>query len=280
MSIPQQCQHILIGGKRCGDVALRGQSLCRHHINKRSLTQANRARRHSVALPPLEDRAAIQMSLDEILASFAARKITRPEAGTYLFGIQLAELNLSRMERLPPSDPVELADQPDLCPSPAASALSERGDGVPLSSQIAAAFAGLDVTPAASAAPPEPTSEVSEPDASLAPSSPAHSDEPAVAPETGNTADPEDLDPTLLAATHEHDPEPPLPLPAKKLRKRRRQLEECLRNYHKAHAYWAAMPPDTSNGDPAVVLAHLQKNIKNVEAELNILNEQAIPDPG
>lgn len=104
-----ECRHILPGGRKCRSIALKDQAFCYAHLRHSNLTEANRARSHSVALPPLEDWAAIQMSLDEIVAAFAAHKISRPEAGTYLYALQIASRNLVRIEQLPPPDPIQLS---------------------------------------------------------------------------------------------------------------------------------------------------------------------------
>ena len=85
-----ECRHILPGGQKCHAIAVKDLPYCLAHLRRSRLADANRARRHSVALPPLEDWAAIQMSIDEILAAFAAHKITRRETGTYLYALQMA----------------------------------------------------------------------------------------------------------------------------------------------------------------------------------------------
>ncbi|MFP5204565.1 MAG: hypothetical protein ACLGSH_04335 [Acidobacteriota bacterium] len=103
-----ECHHIFPGGRKCGAIALKGQTLCYAHANQQHLIEVNRARCHSVALPPLEDRAAIRMAIDEVLAALAASKITRCTASTYLYAIDLASRNLTRIEQLPPPAPHEL----------------------------------------------------------------------------------------------------------------------------------------------------------------------------
>jgi hypothetical protein len=103
-----ECRHILPSGRKCHSPALREKTLCYYHSRSRTLVDANRSRKHSIALPPLEDHAAIQMSLDEILAALGAHKISRREASTYLFALQIAMKNLARMDGLPAPAPVEL----------------------------------------------------------------------------------------------------------------------------------------------------------------------------
>ena len=59
-SLYPECTHIMPSGRNCQSPARRGTLFCAHHGCRQALTEANRARKHSVALPPLEDRAAIR----------------------------------------------------------------------------------------------------------------------------------------------------------------------------------------------------------------------------
>jgi hypothetical protein len=108
-----ECRYLLPGGQKCHGVAVKDLPYCHAHLRRSRLADANRARRHSVALPPLEDWAAIQMAIDEILAAFAAHKITRRETGTYLYALQMASQILIRNERHAPP-----ADTPPPAPTP------------------------------------------------------------------------------------------------------------------------------------------------------------------
>jgi hypothetical protein len=108
-----ECRYLLPGGQKCRGVAVKDMPYCLAHLRRSRLVDANRARRHSVALPPLEDWAAIQMSIDEILAAFAAHKITRRETGTYLYALQMASQILIRNERHAPP-----TDTPPITPTP------------------------------------------------------------------------------------------------------------------------------------------------------------------
>lgn len=277
-----ECRHILPGGRKCHSLALKGKAFCPAHLRRRTLVEANRARNHSVALPPLEDRAALQMALDEVLAALAAHKITRREAGTYLFALQIGAQNLARMEQLPPPDPIQFvtdehgdilaADEP---PSAGATGLdSETGETTSLETCSPEGCPG---------ACPERVEE-----------SPAlgdlgdHNSPPASQPDPKLNSDPipdDDNDPSLLLDnpntrdTHEYDPERPLSLTPRQLRERRKRIEESLRSWREAQKYYAAMPQDDPNQNPPLVLAYLQKNIDKAQAELQDLNEQAAPDP-
>jgi hypothetical protein len=136
-----ECRHILTSGNKCHQPALRGKPFCIHHCRTRNLVEANRARKHSISLPPLEDRHAVQMSIDVVLAALAAGKINRRTAGTYAYAIKIVSDNFPHMEQEPPLTPVEIcrnehgdilaAEQPATnlgAPGPSAAAAEGPGD--------------------------------------------------------------------------------------------------------------------------------------------------------
>ena len=90
-----ECRHIYPNGKRCHAPALRGKPLCYFHSRNRTVIDQNRERSHSVSLPPLEDRGAIQVAINEVLAALAAGKLDRKEIWPYLVAIQMASRNLA-----------------------------------------------------------------------------------------------------------------------------------------------------------------------------------------
>lgn len=106
-----ECRHVMPSGARCHSPALRGKDLCYYHARQRTLVDHNRYRQHSVALPPLEDRGAIQMAINEVVAALAARKIDRHDAGLYLYAIQIASQNLVRGKDFSASDAVDLYEE-------------------------------------------------------------------------------------------------------------------------------------------------------------------------
>ena len=109
MPEPVKCRHVMPSGRNCHAPALHGKAYCSAHWRRRILAEANVCRRHSVVLPPLEDADAIRMSIDEILAALSAHKITRREASTYLYGVQLATQLLNRLGLL--QQPPDTADK-------------------------------------------------------------------------------------------------------------------------------------------------------------------------
>lgn len=252
-------------GRTCQSPAIKGQPLCFQHSRRRTLVEANRTRKHSIALPPLEDRVAIQMSLDEILAALSAGKISRREAATYLYALQLGMRNLSYIEQLPTPDPIHLCRQ-------------QNGD-------ILAAEEPSTTAPGDSAQPhprgtalDDPTSTPSLEPTADRPASDKESDSPCEPTLGDSPSDASSLD-LNLCATHEYDPEPPDPPTQKELQLKRRQIELNLRNQREARAFYKAMPDSTPNEDPALVLTFLQKEIDKWEAELAEVDRLQAPDP-
>ncbi len=94
-SIVPECRHIFPNGRHCHANALRDQPLCSHHNRKTNLVRYNRERDHTVALPPLEDRGAIQMAIDAVIAALAADKLDKMTVWPYLVAIQAASHNLA-----------------------------------------------------------------------------------------------------------------------------------------------------------------------------------------
>lgn len=248
-----ECRHILPSGSKCHAPALRGKALCYHHYRTRDLVEANRARKRSVALPPLEDRASIQMALNQVFSALAASKIDVRLAGLYFYGINIAAQNLTRAEQFPSPDPVELTIEP--------------------SGDILAAPATLAETTAEPAA---------EPVSGPVPEAPARP-EPALQPDLEQDSG-HGLEQPNPHGTHEYDPEPPPPLSGKERRQRIRGYEASLSNARAAHTYWvnqrAREVKEGQDPPPAdIVVAHIDQEIEKIESGLKSLREQETPDP-
>ena len=113
-SLYPECRHIMPSGKRCHAPAMRGQPTCYYHGRNKNLVRHNREREYSVALPPLEDRAAIQMALDAVIAAHAAGKLDRKAVWPYLITIQMASQNLARAnEELATAEQVDEVQEVD-----------------------------------------------------------------------------------------------------------------------------------------------------------------------
>ena len=107
------CKHVFPSGRRCKAPALSGKPLCHHHTRSCSLTANNRYRLRSVGIPPLEDRAAIRMALDETIAAMLSNKISERKSGKLLWAIQIASHNLARAGEQPlaAADSVDLVEE-------------------------------------------------------------------------------------------------------------------------------------------------------------------------
>jgi hypothetical protein len=94
-----RCRHIHVSGTRCGSPCLRREPFCYfHHTTRPPVTPAQvaarAARRADFALPMPEDRAAIQLSIGEVLQRIAANQLDPRRAGLLLYGLQIASGNL------------------------------------------------------------------------------------------------------------------------------------------------------------------------------------------
>jgi hypothetical protein len=105
-----QCRHIFTDGHRCGSPCLRHEEFCYyHHTTRRPIEnpreRRNRQAQFDLALP--EDRAAIQLSIGEVLRRIANNEIDSKRAGLLLYGLQIASLNLPRATAPSTTAPVE-----------------------------------------------------------------------------------------------------------------------------------------------------------------------------
>ena len=104
------CRHILTTGHRCRAKSLRHQDFCFYHTTTRPKpTQpapANPAQT-TFDLPFPEDRAAIQISIGEVLRRIARNELDPRRAGLLLYGLQIASLNLPPHARPATSEEVE-----------------------------------------------------------------------------------------------------------------------------------------------------------------------------
>src|SRR5438270_10445306 len=102
-SVPR-CSHKHINGLRCGSPAMRGKLYCHFHKNFRPRPRRRTGARpvgtiqqatiqhptiqHPIALPPLEDAAAVQVSLMRVLEGITTDAITERKAGLMLYALQ------------------------------------------------------------------------------------------------------------------------------------------------------------------------------------------------
>src|ERR1700693_5622572 len=98
-----QCRHIFTDGHRCGSACLHHEEFCYyHHTTRKPVTnpRQRRSRRATFDLPPPEDRSAIQASIGEVLQRIASNEIDPRRAGLLLYGLQIASLNLPKIQNL------------------------------------------------------------------------------------------------------------------------------------------------------------------------------------
>ena len=98
-----QCRHIFTDGHRCASPCLRGEEFCYYHHNTRTPIgnpKQRRSRRSTFHLPLPEDRSAIQASIGEVLQRIASNDIDPRRAGLLLYGLQIASLNLPKIQPL------------------------------------------------------------------------------------------------------------------------------------------------------------------------------------
>jgi hypothetical protein len=171
------CRHIFTGGHRCASPALRGHQFCyNHHAARPAVPLSGRTGLFS--MPRIDDRAAVQIALYEVLSRITAGDLDLNRARAILYGLQIASANLSR----DPSQPsgltaavphvdeiihdiqlgdlapiVELpSDDPSLPSPPEAPDIPQAGSSGPAGSTLArlAGPAGSSVVPTCSAEDP------------------------------------------------------------------------------------------------------------------------------
>ena len=89
------CRHVFAEGHRCGSPALRGQSLCYNHSRSRREAPIS-GRSGTFPMPRIDDRAAIQLALFEVLSRLSGGDIDYKRGGILLYGLQIASSNLPR----------------------------------------------------------------------------------------------------------------------------------------------------------------------------------------
>lgn len=102
------CRHVHTDGRRCGSPALRAQNFCYYHDRTR-LPRAPLAGRLGIfRMQPIDDRAAIQIALYDILSRLTAGDIDTKRASAVLYGLQIASSNLAiREKQQPTAQPIE-----------------------------------------------------------------------------------------------------------------------------------------------------------------------------
>ncbi len=103
---PHQCEHVKINGLRCGSPALRGRRVCFYHFSSKV--------HHLGMVPILENGAAIQHGLLEIIHALLDERIDPKRARLVISALRIAALNLSRANGEPPANRVVVDMPPKL----------------------------------------------------------------------------------------------------------------------------------------------------------------------
>jgi len=139
----KECRHILPSGAKCHALALRGTPYCYFHSRLKGLAQENRSRDKSVMIPFIEDRASIQMAINEVLFALGASKIDPHRASQYLYGLQLSIQNLSHVSALAARDSVSNPE----CPADGELLAPEQPDEESPAQQLALPLPGVSAEP-------------------------------------------------------------------------------------------------------------------------------------
>ena len=102
------CRHIHTDGHRCGSPALRAQNFCYYHDRQRLPNAPLAGRTGIFRMQPIDDRAAIQIALFDILSRLTAGDLDTKRASILLYGLQIASSNLAaRDKQQPTTQPIE-----------------------------------------------------------------------------------------------------------------------------------------------------------------------------
>lgn len=94
----KQCTHTKVDGVRCGGPAKDDTDFCFHHQGLRE-----RFDRKEVSVPALDDQNAIQVALMDVINALLAKRLSRGDAYTVLYALQIARANLKGLTLVPPS---------------------------------------------------------------------------------------------------------------------------------------------------------------------------------
>ena len=78
-----ECRHILTSGHKCKAPALRGKAFCYFHTATRRYSRTSTTSAEPLLLPSTEDAAGVQLAINEVLRSYASKRIDRRQAGTF-----------------------------------------------------------------------------------------------------------------------------------------------------------------------------------------------------
>ena len=99
--MPTECTHTLDSGANCKAPARTGSSFCHHHNPRTHLDPHPRQTRESepLALPPLLDKCAILVAVNEVIQAASQRRIKCSEARTLLMALKFASRLMTEIDQ-------------------------------------------------------------------------------------------------------------------------------------------------------------------------------------
>jgi hypothetical protein len=113
-----ECRHIFTSGKKCQSPALTDENFCYFHNNRRKRPSPKDQPYEPYIAPqdtahqltPLDDDAAIQLALSDVVLALAANRIDSRRARILIYGLQVASQNI-RHRRVPQAREASLGMQ-------------------------------------------------------------------------------------------------------------------------------------------------------------------------
>jgi len=93
-----ECRHIKPNGSKCHSPAMKEKPYCYYHIRVHKLTLGASSpavpyEQQDLEIPYLEDRAAVQIALSEVVSALAQRRIEFKRAALMIYALQVASSN-------------------------------------------------------------------------------------------------------------------------------------------------------------------------------------------
>ncbi len=94
----QECRHIMTNGSKCHAAALKGKPYCYYHARLHAIVRRSAAptapyEQKELQMPFLEDRAAVQIALSEVVSAIAGKRIDHKSAALLVYALQVASSN-------------------------------------------------------------------------------------------------------------------------------------------------------------------------------------------
>jgi len=127
-------------GVKCGSPGLKGKHYCYFHTRLHdNLALQRSGKEQPLQFSPLEDRAAIQIAVGQVLNAMASNRIEPRNATAYLYGLQIASQNVDNDLTVLPTDAVQsftrTADGEELAPRDFGCNLDEECSACPVQDQ-------------------------------------------------------------------------------------------------------------------------------------------------